>query len=131
MKTFLDDNLRNDSLDQGGQRGLLRRRRRQVPGVPRPGLRRTSRPRRARAAPTPSSRASPQTAGITGAALDTWQQCYDAGKYVDYVNSVETKSFEDGVNAAPRRVRLDGTDLDLGQVGTPELLTKAIEDATK
>ena len=60
----------------------------------------------------------------------TWQQCYDAGKYVDYVNSVETKSFEDGVRGTPT-LRLNGTDLDLAQVGTPELLTKAIEDATK
>ena len=31
--------------------------------------------KRARATPTPSSRASPKTAGITGGALSTWQQC--------------------------------------------------------
>ncbi len=71
-----------------------------------------------------------QTAGITGAALTTWQQCYDAGKYVDYVNSVESKSSTDGVSGTPT-VRLNGTDLDLAQVGTPELLTKAVQDATK
>lgn len=71
-----------------------------------------------------------QAAGISGAALTTWQQCYDAGKYVDYVNSVETKSFKDGVRGTPT-VKLNGKELDLQQVGTPELFTQAIQNATK
>ncbi|GGL24861.1 thioredoxin domain-containing protein [Phycicoccus endophyticus] len=70
-----------------------------------------------------------EAAGITGSALDTWQECYDAGKYVDYVNSVEESSAKDGVTGTPT-LRLNGETLDLGQVGTPEQLTAAIEDAT-
>lgn len=71
-----------------------------------------------------------QASGISGAALTTWQQCYDAGKYVDYVNSVETKSFADGVRGTPT-LKLDGKDLDLQQVGTPALFTQAVQNATK
>ena len=52
-----------------------------------------------------------EQAGITGAALTTWQQCYDANKYVDYVNSVEEQSFADGVRGTPT-VKIDGTDVD-------------------
>jgi protein-disulfide isomerase len=71
-----------------------------------------------------------QASGISGAALTTWQQCYDAGKYIDYVNSVETKSFDDGVRGTPT-LKLAGKDLDLQQVGTPELFTQAVQNATK
>lgn len=68
-------------------------------------------------------------AGVSGAALSTWQSCQDAGKYVDYVNSVEEQSFADGVRGTPT-VRIDGTDVELGSIRTPELLTQAIQDAT-
>lgn len=71
-----------------------------------------------------------ETAGITGEALTTWQSCYDAGKYVDYVNSVEEQSFADGVRGTPT-VRIDGTDVELGSIASPELLEQAIQDATK
>lgn len=71
-----------------------------------------------------------KAAGISGAALTTWQSCQDAGKYVDYVNSVEKQSFADGVRGTPT-VRIDGTDVELGSIRSPELLRQAIQDATK
>ena len=48
-----------------------------------------------------------ESAGVTGEALTTWQACVDAGKYTDYVDSVEAQSFEDGVRGTPT-VRIDG-----------------------
>lgn len=71
-----------------------------------------------------------QTAGVTGDALTTWQTCLDAAKYTDYVDSVETASFEDGVRGTPT-VRIDGTIVELKSIASPELFTKAVEDATK
>ena len=71
-----------------------------------------------------------EQAGVTGAALTTWQQCYDANKYVDYVNSVEEQSFADGVRGTPT-VKIDGTDVELSTIASPELLTQAIQNATK
>jgi protein-disulfide isomerase len=71
-----------------------------------------------------------QAVGISGAALTTWQQCLDAGKYVDYVNSVEKQSFADGVRGTPT-IRINGSDVELQSIGTPELLTQAIQNATK
>ena len=70
------------------------------------------------------------SAGVTGADAETWQACYDADKYVDYVNSVEEASFKDGVRGTPT-VRIDGEDVELQSIGTPDLLTQAIENATK
>ena len=71
-----------------------------------------------------------QAAGVAGPALTTWQQCYDAEKYVDYVKSVEKQSFADGVRGTPT-VRIDGKIVELSTIGTPELLTQAVENATK
>ncbi len=71
-----------------------------------------------------------EQAGVTGAALTTWQQCYDANKYVDYVNSVEEQSFTDGVRGTPT-VKIDGKDVELSTIASPELLTQAIQNATK
>ena len=82
------------------------------------------------ASPTPSSRRSPQEAGVTGEALTTWQQCYDNNKYVDYVNSVEEQSFKDGIRGTPT-VRIDGKVVDLQDIASVELLTQAIQNATK
>ena len=71
-----------------------------------------------------------EASGITGEALTTWQQCVDADKYVDYVNSVEEQSFEDGVRGTPT-IRINGEIVELQTVGSPELLTEAIQNATK
>ncbi|MBM6403780.1 thioredoxin domain-containing protein [Phycicoccus sp. CSK15P-2] len=71
-----------------------------------------------------------ETSGITGDALTTWQECYDADKYADYVNSVEEQSFQDEVTGTPT-VMIDGEMTDLASIGTPELFTQAVENATK
>ncbi len=129
VKNFLDDNLRNTSSTQAGNAafcaadaGKFQEFHDQVyanqPATEGDGF-------------TDQQLAGfAQAAGITGSDLDTWQQCYDAGKYVDYVNSVEESSAKEGVTGTPT-VRLDGQDLDLSTVGTPDALTKAIEDATQ
>jgi protein-disulfide isomerase len=70
-----------------------------------------------------------EAVGISGSALETWQQCVDAGKYVDYVNSVEEQSFADGVRGTPT-VKIDGEEVELGSIASPELLTQAIENAS-
>ena len=116
MKNFLDDNLGNDSSTRAGTAPSAPRCR-EVPGVPRPGV------------PEPAGsggdgvtdaqlKGFAETAGITGDALTTWQTCFDAGKYADYVNSVEAQSFEDGVRGTPT-VRIDGEIVELGSIGSP------------
>lgn len=71
-----------------------------------------------------------EEAGVTGEALTTWQQCFDNNKYVDYVNSVEEQSFKDGIRGTPT-VRIDGKVVDLQDIASVELLTQAIQNATK
>ena len=70
-----------------------------------------------------------QTAGLTGAALDTWQKCYDDRAHNQWVESVQTQSEKDEVNGTPT-VRLDGKDLDLGTL-TPESLNAAVQAASQ
>jgi protein-disulfide isomerase len=53
-----------------------------------------------------------QTAGITGAALTTWDQCYTAKSHNQWVESVQTQSEKDGVSGTPT-VKLNGKTLDL------------------
>ncbi len=129
VKNFLDDNLRNDSSTRAGQRRLLRRRRRHG----------------SRSSTTRCSRASPtEGAGFTDAAAHsgsprprasavtrstTWQGCVDAGRYDDYVDSVETQSFTDGVRGTPT-LRIDGKDQELGAMRHPRLFTAAVEAAS-
>ena len=128
VKNFLDDNLRNDSSTKAGNAAFCAADAGKFQEFHDQAY--ANQPSEGAGYTDAELKGFAQAAGISGSALETWQQCYDAGKYVDYVNSVETKSFEDGVRGTPT-LRLDGTDLDLAQVGTPELLTKAIEDATK
>lgn len=71
-----------------------------------------------------------ESAGVTGGELATWETCLAAGKYTDYVNSVEEQSFEDGVRGTPT-VKINGTEIELGAIASPELLTAAIEAASK
>lgn len=71
------------------------------------------------------------TAGITGDALTTWQKCVADGTYTKYVTSVNTAAFEiPGFQGTPT-LRINGETADLTKMGTPELLTQAIENATK
>ena len=108
---FLDDNLRNDSSNRVGQRGGLRGGRGQVPAVPHGDL-----PGSAHAGGCGYTDAQlkefAQTAGITGAALTTWDQCYTAKSHNQWVESVQTQSEKDGVNGTPT-IKLNGKAIDL------------------
>lgn len=68
-----------------------------------------------------------QTAGLSGAALDTWRTCYDERAHNQWVESVQTQSEKDRVNGTPT-LRLDGKDLDLSTL-TPESLEQAVQAA--
>lgn len=129
IKNFLDDNLRNDSSTRAANAafcaadaGKFQEFHDQVyPNQP---------PNEGDGFTDAQLKTFAQNAGVSGEALTTWQTCYDAGKYTDYVNSVETQSFKDGVRGTPT-VRIDGTIVDLKTIASPELLTKAVEDASK
>lgn len=71
-----------------------------------------------------------ENAGITGTALDTWQQCYDKGTYDNYVRSVDEASSKKGVNATPT-VYINGTEEKLADIASPQSFTAAVEKATK
>lgn len=58
-----------------------------------------------------------KTAGITGAALTTWQQCVTDKKYEGYVAKVEDASSRDGITSTPT-YRRNGEKLDLGKLQT-------------
>jgi protein-disulfide isomerase len=51
-------------------------------------------------------------AGLSGAALTTWDQCYAAKSHNQWVESVQTQSEKDGVNGTPT-VKLNGKVVDL------------------
>jgi protein-disulfide isomerase len=129
VKNFLDDNLGNDSSTRAGNAafcasdaGRFQEFHNQVFA---------HQPAKEGAGYTDETlKGFAQAAGISGAALTTWQKCLDAGTYVDYVNSVEHQSFSDGVRGTPT-IRINGSDVELQSIGTPELLTQAIQNATK
>jgi protein-disulfide isomerase len=129
VKNFLDDNLRNDSSTRAGNAAFC---------AADDGKFETfhnviyaNQPANEGDGYTDAQLKSfAEQAGVTGPALETWQKCYDAGKYVDYVNSVEQQSFSDGVRGTPT-VRIDGKDVELKSIQTPELLLQAIQNATK
>lgn len=56
-----------------------------------------------------------EQAGLSGEALDEWQQCTDDGTYVDYVQSVDDATTEEGIRATPTVV-VDGTQFNWGSV---------------
>jgi protein-disulfide isomerase len=68
------------------------------------------------------------TAGITGSALQSWQQCYDARAHNQYVESVQTQSEKDGVNGTPT-IKLNGKKLDLSTLTGPQSLNDAVKAA--
>ena len=128
VKNFLDDNLQNDSSTRAGNAafcaadaGRFEEYHEQV--FP-------NQPAREGDGFTDAQLAGlAESAGISGEALTTWQSCYDAGRYDDYVDSVEQQSFEDGVRGTPT-VRINGEIVELATIGSPELFTKAVQDAT-
>ena len=71
-----------------------------------------------------------EEAGITGAELETFDQCVADGTYDGYVRSVDEQSARDGVNGTPL-YKLNGEDVDFATVNTPALLTEAIANATE
>lgn len=128
VKNFLDDNLRNDSSTRAGtaafcaaDAGRFQEFHDQVfPGQP---------AREGDGFTDDQLTGFAEKAGITGAALETWESCVDAGTYDAYVDSVERQSFEDGVRGTPT-VRIDGAEQELGAIASPEGFTAAVEAAT-
>ncbi|HYN65498.1 MAG TPA: thioredoxin domain-containing protein [Ornithinibacter sp.] len=129
VKNFLDDNLRNDSSTRAGNAAFCASDAGKFQEY-HDTLFANQPENEGDGFPDAQLRTFAEQVGVTGAALDTWQQCYDAGKYVDYVKSVEAASFAAGVKGTPT-VWIDGTDVDLSSIASPELLTQAIQNATK
>jgi protein-disulfide isomerase len=69
-----------------------------------------------------------KTAGITGSAFSTWQQCVKSGQHTAYVKAVQTQSEKDGVFGTPT-LKLNGKALDLQKL-TPAYLTAQVKAAT-
>lgn len=69
------------------------------------------------------------TAGITGAALDTWQKCTSSGQHDQYVTDVQESSDKAGVRSTPT-VKLNGQDV-TKTVQTPAALVAAVRAVTK
>lgn len=69
-------------------------------------------------------------AGLTGDPLKTWQTCVKAEKYSYYVGKVTDSAVQAKVGGTPT-VKINGEEVPLKNVATPEGLTKAIEAATK
>ena len=70
-----------------------------------------------------------QTAGITGAALTTWDQCYTSKSHNQWVESVQTQSEKDGVNGTPT-IKLNGKAIELTDL-TQASLAAQVKAATK
>ena len=129
VKNFLDDNLRNDSSTRAGNAAFCAADDGKFEAFH--NVIYPNQPANEGDGYTDAQLKSfAEQAGVTGPALETWQTCYDAGKYVDYVNSVEKQSYSDGVKGTPT-VRIDGKDVELKSIQTPELLLQAIQNATK
>jgi protein-disulfide isomerase len=70
-----------------------------------------------------------QTAGITGPALTTWQQCTSSGQHDQYVAAVQDSAGRAGVNSTPT-VMLDGKNI-TPTLTTVEALVAQVKAATK
>jgi protein-disulfide isomerase len=69
------------------------------------------------------------TAGITGGALTTWQQCTSSGQHAQYVTDVQTAGEKAGVFDTPT-VKLDGKNI-TADLSTTNALAAQIKAATK
>lgn len=69
-----------------------------------------------------------EPAGITGDALETFTQCVEGGTYDGWVANVADAGTEAGITATPT-VYVNGDELSLGEVETPDDLRQVIEDA--
>jgi protein-disulfide isomerase len=68
------------------------------------------------------------TAGISGSALQAWQQCYDQRQHNQYVQSVQTQAEKDGVNGTPT-IKLNGQQVPLNTLTSAQALTDAVKAA--
>ena len=68
-------------------------------------------------------------AGLSSAALTTWDQCYTAKSHNQWVESVQTQSEKDGVNGTPT-VKLNGKAVELTGL-TRDKLAAEVKAATK
>ena len=75
--------------------------------VPRRGLRRPARQGGPGLHRRPARGLRRSTAGITGSALSTWQQCVKSGQHTAYAKAVQTQSEKDGVFGTPT-LKLNG-----------------------
>lgn len=71
------------------------------------------------------------TAGITGDALTTWKKCVDDETYTKYVTSVNEAAFKIPNFKGTPTLIVNGKDVDLATVSTPEKLTQVIQSATQ
>jgi protein-disulfide isomerase len=69
-----------------------------------------------------------KTAGITGTALTTWQQCTTSHQHAQYVTDVQTAGEKAGVNSTPT-VKLNGKDI-TQTLTSPAALLAAVKSAT-
>ena len=126
--SFLDDNLRNDSSNRAANGAACAADQGKL--LPYHSANFGGQPLREGAGYTDANLTSfAEKAGITGADLKTWQQCYDARTHNQYVESVQTQSEKDGVNGTPT-LTLDGKTLDLKGF-TAESLAAQVKAATK
>lgn len=129
VKTFLDDSLRNDSSMRAGNGAFC------AAGagkfLPFHNAVYANQPAQEGTGWTEDQlRSFAEQSGITGDALDTWTTCQDDMAYQAYLESVEESSSKGGVNGTPT-VQINGEVVELAQIGTPELLTQAVQAATK
>jgi protein-disulfide isomerase len=126
--SFLDDNLRNDSSNRSANAAacaadagrFLQYHTATFQGQPtREGAGYTD----------AQLRSFAQAAGITGAALTTWDQCYTAKSHNQWVESVQTQSEKDGVNGTPT-IKLNGKVVDLTGL-TQASLAAQVKAATR
>jgi len=68
-------------------------------------------------------------AGITGAALTTWQQCTSSGQHDQYVVDTQTNAEKAGVSSTPT-LKLNGKDI-TATLSTVEALAAQVKAATK
>jgi protein-disulfide isomerase len=126
--TFLDDNLRNDSSTRSANAAMCASDADKF--LPYHAAVYANQPAQEGTGYTDAQLKSfAQTAGISGAALTTWQKCYDDKAHNQYVKSVQTQSEKDGVNGTPT-IKINGKTLDLGTL-TPQSLDADVKAATK
>ena len=70
-------------------------------------------------------------AGIKGDALTTWKKCVADETYTKYVTSVNTAAFQIPKFQGTPTLMINGETQDLSKIGSAELLTQAIQNATK